>query len=177
MNTCTRFQHEKRRLFFWRLTREYSKKFKTEAEFRERLLACVEKPRKQIALNLRLCPDITDVNNLEGVHTLDLSCCFNLLEISKLTDIQVLALSLNNITDVSALGGVHKLNLGGCPNIMDVSALGGVHTLNLCRCRNITDVSCLSGVHTMNLTYCYNITGMDALGGVNLTNGYWGIYD
>ena len=44
------------------------------------------------------------------VHTLDLSGC-------------------DGITDVSALGGVLTLDLINCTGITDVSALGGVHTL------------------------------------------------
>ncbi|NBS59756.1 MAG: hypothetical protein EBS65_22515 [Betaproteobacteria bacterium] len=44
------------------------------------------------------------------MHTLDLSYC-------------------NNITDVSMLGNLHTLDLTGCDNITDVSMLDKVHTL------------------------------------------------
>ena len=52
------------------------------------------------------------------VHTIDLSWC-------------------EKITDVSALGSVHTLNLSGCHKIENVSALGNVHNLNLKCCYNI----------------------------------------
>ena len=48
---------------------------------------------------------------LGGVHTLYLSNC-------------------KQLTDVSALGGVHTLSLTGCGQLTDVSALGGVVIYN-----------------------------------------------
>jgi hypothetical protein len=52
------------------------------------------------------------------VHTLDLSRC-------------------KHITDVSALGGVQVLDISRCFGVTDVSALGKVRTLNLEGCNQI----------------------------------------
>jgi hypothetical protein len=107
-------------------------------------------PYKSIihTLNLSCCKGITDVSALGAVHTLNLGYC-------------------RNITDVSALGAVHDLNLRFCDNITDVSSLGSVHTLNLSWCTGITDVSSLGAVHTLNLSFSDNITDVSALGGVH----------
>ncbi len=55
------------------------------------------------------------------VHTLDLSYC-------------------QNITDVSMFGNCHTLDLRYCHKIKDIRALGNVYSLNISGC-NITDVS------------------------------------
>ena len=56
------------------------------------------------------------------MHTLDLSYC-------------------SEITDVSALGNVHTLKLNGCNKIIDFSALINVYSLEVERCnRDIVDV-------------------------------------
>ena len=60
-----------------------------------------------------MCDGVTDVSALCGVHTLNLSGC-------------------QGVTDVSSLWvDVHTLNLTmGVTGVTDVSALGGVHTLD-----------------------------------------------
>ena len=78
------------------------------------------------------CSNISYVNALGGVYTLNLSSC-------------------KNIRDVSALGGVHSLNLSSCSNIRNVSALGGVHSLNLSRCSYIS-ISSILITRKMTLT-------------------------
>jgi len=49
-------------------------------------------PLKQLHLNLRCCDNITDVV-LCNIHTLDLSCCVNLFNVSALKNIHTLKLS------------------------------------------------------------------------------------
>ena len=114
----------KRRLHYYRFTKECSLEYHASKTFREH----VKRRISDISLQLSLClinyNHIRDMSALGGVDSLDLPEC-------------------SNITDVSALGGVHTLNLSGCRNITDVSALGGVHTLNLSGCWNIRDVSAL----------------------------------
>ena len=56
---------------------------------------------------------------LGNVHSLNLNCCINII-------------------DVSALGNVHILYLNFCNGIKDVYMLGNVHTLNLYDSRNIS---------------------------------------
>ena len=67
------------------------------------------------------------VTRVGSVHTLNLSKC-------------------KNIKDVSALGSVLKLDLSDCQNIIDVSALGSVHELNLHGCKKIKDIGNLFAV-------------------------------
>jgi hypothetical protein len=74
--------------------------------------------------------------NIWNIHTLNLSCC-------KL------------LSDVSKLGKVHTLNLSYCDGVTDVSKLVNVHILNLSGCENITDVSMLGKVKHLNLSDCF----------------------
>ena len=61
---------------------------------------------------------------LGRVHTLNLSFC-------------------TGMTDVSALGTVHTLNLSHCTSVIDTSALGHVHLLDISDCNGIIDVLAL----------------------------------
>ena len=61
--------------YYWKLTREASLNFYDNTIFRETLYNLLLEPRKQIALNLSQCRNITDVSALGNVHTLDLSYC------------------------------------------------------------------------------------------------------
>jgi len=121
-----------------------SMKYVYDIHFRNEIQSQIEFPKKQLSLN---CFD-TNIKNEDlihlNVHTLNLSYC-------------------KNITDVSLLKNVTNLNLTCCKGITDVSALGGVHTLNLSECDGVTDVSALGSVHTLNLSYCYNVTDVSNL--------------
>jgi hypothetical protein len=122
-------------------------------------------------LDLSRCRGITDVSTLGGVHTLDLSRCRGITDVSTLGGVHDLNLEgCRGITDVSTLGGVHELHLEGCRGITDVSTLGGVHTLDLSRCRGTTDVSTLGGVHDLNLEGCTSVTDVSTLGGIHTLN-------
>jgi hypothetical protein len=92
---------------------------------------------------------------LGQVHTLNLSYCGRLTDVSALGHVHALNLSYcGQLTDVSALGCVHTLNLSYCGRLTDVSALGHVHTLYLSGCHQLTDVSALSHVHNLYLSGC-----------------------
>jgi len=141
-----------------------SLEFLRNEEFRKKILSRCKKFEEQIYLNV-YNTNITneDLKILKSikVHTLDLSYCDNVSDVSNLGGVHTLNLRhCDNISDVSALGGVHTLNLSGCRNVSDVSALGGVHSLNLYNCQNVTDVSALGGVYALNLGRCFNITNI-----------------
>lgn len=94
-----------------------------------------------------------------GVHTLILTGCLQINDVSMLGHIHTLNLAgCYCVTDVSMLGNVHTLNLTSCYRLSDVSMLGGVHTLDLTDCTAITDISALDSVHTLTLTGCKNVT-------------------
>ena len=91
---------------------------------------------------------VTDVSALGGLHTLYLSLCNRVTNVSALGRLHTLDLSCTGVTDVSALGGLHTLNLTGCTGVTDVSALGKLHTLNL-RGTSVTDISMLQNVKNL----------------------------
>ena len=128
LNSTKLLKNVKKKFIYREINRKYSLKYYDNEEFRMIIHNSVEKPNKQISLDLneyRIDNYITDVSALGNVHKLRLCYC-------------------HNITDVSALGNVHTLNLRQCENITDVSALGNVYTLNLTNChKNLTDVNAL----------------------------------
>ena len=63
---------------------------------------------------------------LGNLHTLNISFC-------------------NKITDVSMLGNLHTLDISQCDKITDVSMLSKLHTLYMYGC-NITDITILRNV-------------------------------
>ena len=74
----------KRRLHYYKFTRECSLEYHASKTFREHVKRRISDISSQLSLNLQNCSNIRDVSALGDVHTLDLSGC-------------------NNITDVSAL--------------------------------------------------------------------------
>ena len=68
------------------------------------------------------------MSSLGNVHTLNLTDC-------------------KGITDVSSLGNVHILDLSGCERITDVSSLRNVHTLYLSEFEGISDMGSLGNVN------------------------------
>ena len=156
---------------FISLNRKLSLLYVENEQFRDRVLALIINPRRQLALNLSQCLTISDVSKLADVHTLNLSGCRNIVDVSALVEVTKLNLTgCSKVTDVSALGGVTDLNLTRCINITDVSALGGVTTLNLLSCCMITKVNALGGVTTLYLSRCSKIIDVGALGGVTTLN-------
>ena len=131
LQTCSILYHVRARIGTYRLNRVYSNKYYTGIRFRNKVLQRITDIRKQLHINLY--KRFTNVSNiLKNVHTLNLSGCYGL-------------------TDVSALGNVHTLNLSYCTGITDVSALGNVHTLDLSVCYKVTHVSMLGSVHDLIL--------------------------
>jgi hypothetical protein len=127
----------------------------------------------------------TELQHLEGVHTLNLSVCkkFSNVGLSHLKGIHTLLISeCFQIGDegLSHLKGIHTLDLSGnCKRITDagLSNLKGVHTLNLSECYQITDkgLEHLKGILTLNLRGCHQVTdrGLEYLKGVHKLNLRW----
>ena len=61
--------------YYWILTRKASLNFYYNTTFRETLYNLLLEPRKQIALNLSECSNITDVSALGNVHILKFGKC------------------------------------------------------------------------------------------------------
>ena len=168
--TCSSLLYLKNRIYY-NLNFCYSLCFYYNyMNFRNYLINNLIKPNKQLSLNLKECCNITNTSVLNNVHSLNLSCCENIIiDTIVLENIHTLNLSSCNIKDVSSLANVHTLNLSNCRNITDISSLGNVHTLHLSHCE-ITDVSSLGNVNTLNLSSCRNITDVSALGNVHILN-------
>lgn len=110
---------------------------------------------------------ILDINNiLNDCHSLNLSRCAYVSDVSKLNNLYSLNLSsCRNITDVSMLGRgrIHKLNLKGCRGINDFSHLGSIHYLDL-SFTNIRNTEGLGNVDTLILVNCENLSDITSLG-------------
>eukprot|EP01137_Pigoraptor_chileana_P003585 Opistho-2@43906 len=88
------------------LNHESSAQYWWSAAFRNAVWADI--PRERLKLDLFRVQIVDgDLSVLGGVHSLDLSNCYGVL-------------------NVSTLGGVHSLTLSGCNRVTDVSALVGV---------------------------------------------------
>eukprot|EP00055_Hartaetosiga_balthica_P004388 m.11379 g.11379 ORF g.11379 m.11379 type:complete len:570 (-) comp3828_c0_seq1:193-1902(-) len=116
-------------------------------------------------LHLSLCPLLTNVSSLANVHSLQLSHCAELTNVAPLQNVHTLRLvSCSAVTNVQALGSVHTLSLTACQGVEDVRRLGrGVVDLKLNGCDAIKDVSALSSVHTLRILSCLNITNLTCL--------------
>ena len=96
---------------------------------------------------------ITHLAERRDLHTLDLSNC-------------------SGVSDVSALAScanLHTLKLTGCFAVVDVSALAScssLHTLDLSGCKGLANVSELAGcasLHTLKLSRCAEVRDVSAL--------------
>ncbi len=103
-------------------------------------------------LNLTRCSNIMDVSPLDRLHTLHHQTGkIKDGDVSALGHLHTLDLSYANITDVSALGQVHTLDLSSS-GVVDVSALGRVHTLNISD-TEVKAINALGRVHTLGLRH------------------------
>lgn len=90
-----------------------------------------------------------------GIHTLDLSHCFDI------TEMENNSLYYLNYEISSGFTELNKLNLKS------------IHTLNISKCYFLkdADLQLLKGIHSLNISQCYNITDISALAGGSYT-GY-----
>ena len=108
---------------------------------------------------------VSDVSMLGKVHTLNLSNCYKVTDVSALGNVHTLDLSGTKVSDVSALKNVRELNLFGCYNVTNVSTLGNVRKLIL-RDTNVINVSMLGNVQTLNLSHT-KVRDVSMLGNVH----------
>jgi hypothetical protein len=120
------------KLKYYNLTKRYSIKYMQDVDFRNLIHSKIINSRLQISLNLSDSYEVTNINALSKVHTLNLSSCY------EITD-----------TDLLSLGSVHTLNLSNCNKITEkgVEHLGNLHTLYLSYCNQITDNAILKLCH------------------------------
>jgi hypothetical protein len=115
-------------------------------------------------LILSHCKYLMDVSCLGNIHTLDLSHCSAVWDVSALSRVHTLRLSFcYSLEDVSSLINVTNLNLSHCTFIEDVSMLGNVYQLDLSFCTSVTDVSALSKVTVLNLCGCSGVDNVSSL--------------
>lgn len=159
--------------YYWHLNKEVSHNLFAEMRLgihidKEKFYRRILNPRKQLHMQLSSLYNITNGDILKEVHSLDLSGCPNLYDVSSLGNAYYLNLSnCRRLSDVSSLGAIHTLILSGCNGVSDVSMLGTVHSLDLSHCQNVIDVSALGNVHTLNLRSCHGVQDVSALGGVH----------
>lgn len=76
--------------------------------------------------------NISLVNNLHNIHTLDLSCCHNIKSINGIYNIKKLILFwCENIECISNLHDIDELNCQGCINLKIFLNVQNINTLNL----------------------------------------------
>jgi hypothetical protein len=127
-------------------------------------LACVKK------LTLHRCNGVKEVSCLGNVNDLAITAC-RVNDVSGLINVKILDLSFcYDVIDVTNCAACFKLNLGHCYNMTDVSMLDGLNSLNLAHCRYINDVSMLGRLHTLILESCDGIVDVSALGNVSNLN-------
>ena len=126
----------------------------------------VNKFKNCFILCLRNCFNITNVSILSNVQYLDLSNCFEINDVSMLGNCKKLELcNCDKITDVSNLGNVPYLNLSHCHNIYNISNLGNHIYLNL-KGTNIYNVDNLENVKFLDISYNLKISNIDKLSNV-----------
>ena len=64
---------------YLKLNRRHSLKYYEDEGFRELVLSRVDKPRKQLSLDLSYQENVFDVSHLGNVHTFDLRICRNVI--------------------------------------------------------------------------------------------------
>jgi hypothetical protein len=150
LNASKSFQIMKKSKYYWKLNKEYSLMYYLDSDFRRRLNSLLSRPEQQLSLNLRhKSHEVKNESVLDNAHSLDLSHCRDITDVSAQGDVHTLSLiHYLRVTDVNALGNVNSLDLSECDGITDISTLGNVHKLSLSGCTGITDVSELATVHT-----------------------------
>lgn len=123
-------------------------------------------------LELRYCSQITNeaIKTLGNVDTLDLHGCVRISDVSQLTGVKTLDLTETSVSNVDALANAHRLKLENCKNVSDVSKLGNVKNLDLSWCNGVKDVSMLTNVKLLDLSFCDNVSqsSINVLDGVKI---------
>ena len=183
--SCNNFQKIKKYLYYWKLTKEYSKIYYMDANFRKKIIAKMFNSKKQLYVDLSFdlyarynntesYQYVSDVTVLNNLHTLILSGCIKIRDISPLNNIyKLILIECSGITDVSSLKDTCELNLMNCRGVTNVDSLKKVRKLNISWCPNITDVSCLDQVEELDISGCFNLTDISALKTVLKLHANW----
>jgi hypothetical protein len=163
LNSTAKLNNVKKKLFYWKLNRQFSIKYYQNEIFREELLVKMNDINKQLSLILAYYHKDIDVSILANIHTLDLSNC-NIKDVSLLKNAYKLKLSCcQKIEDISALEKVQIIDLAYCYKITDVSPLKNAYMINLYGCYNVIDVSALEKVQILDLSYCKKVKDISML--------------
>lgn len=143
------------------------------------VLTCIGVDIKYLDLSESECLVNVAMLRTTSLHTLNLSDCDNLIDISPLSNITQLqnlnlcdCYSLVNISPLSNITELHTLNLCGCFLLQDISPLSSLThlcTLDLSWCKSLKDISPLSNIpklHTLNLCRCSGLTDLSLLSSI-----------
>lgn len=73
--------------FYWRLKYEYSWKYYIDNSFKSNLNSLITDKIPHLSLNLSQRMELIDVNTLNNIYALDLSRCFNLINVTALSNV------------------------------------------------------------------------------------------
>jgi hypothetical protein len=142
LNVTRRFHYLKKENLYLKLNKQFSLIYHNSSDYRENITLLIN-TKKQLSLNFSVyCDEFVNASVLD-VHALDVSRC-NIADVRPFRGLHSLNLSqCKSVIDVSSLSQVVDLNLSYCKNISDFRALSGLHKLNLQHCYNLTDVRAL----------------------------------
>lgn len=165
---CTKYwQNFKRSMTVLVLNEKFSWKYYTSDKTREKIRQSVSNPGSQICLKYKYRPIIEDVTIFSNTAAVAFVNCFNLTNLSSLTNLHSLKLQHCDITDTKFLSNIRVLDLSGNSRLTDVSHLGRVFSLTLANCPSLKDVNQLGGNYYLDLSDCQRITNVISLGKVH----------
>ena len=122
------------------LNKHYSHQYHDDSSFRD----IVQRSYEEKQLGLSLYGDINpDLSQIARIHTLTITYCSELIDVSVLSTVYSLTFILCRITNISALSKVHTLRFYHCSGVSDISALralSDVQKLTIYRCANIPNI-------------------------------------
>ena len=117
-------------------------------------------------LILTKCHKITDISGLgKKNYYLDLRQCHNVYDVSSLTNVHTLNLSYSTMVETiyGMLTNVKSLNISGNNYINDVSSLENVEVLDISYCKNILYVGMLKKLRLLIMYGCHFIQDLNEL--------------
>ena len=138
------------------------------------------RPRQVAVFNASKWHDLSALNGLSGLRSLQLEGCKGLTNLDALkrqTELQSLWLGgckrLANVDALTGLSELRALSLEGCPSLTNVDALKGLsslESLTLFGCAGLTNVDALNGLsrlQSLELIGCTGLTNVDGLNGLS----------
>ena len=113
------------------------------------------------------------VQHLRRVKKLNISFCFDVTDVSCLSDLEALIIYGNHgVTDVSALGRLRYLDISCCDNIRDFDAVTDVPTIIMDGCWRGVDMTRFPGLRTYRRDDIYRGYTMNG-GSTDMTKRLW----